>query len=171
MIWKVMLDFFTAYFKLKACRKRVGELEQERNLLRQERNQLRERVKTLEAQNAELLGERQNTFAKLCDILGQTIVGPIDIPKKLQEVHGLVADLKGQVSAMKVRIEQLESALAKEQSRANQLESALAQEQSKCGELRFQLDEATRIAEQAKGEIQEWARKVGLEWAELKREQ
>ena len=157
MWWKALLDFITAPAKLKACRQRVGELEQERNLLWQERDQLKKRVETLQAQNANLLGERQKTFAKLCDILGQTVVGPIDIPRKLQEVHGLVADLKGQVRAMQVRIEQLESALAKEQSR--------------CGELRFQLDEAIKLAEQAKGEIQEWARKVGLEWAELRREQ
>ena len=134
---QIILDFFTAYFRLKACRKRVGELSQERNLLWQERNRLRERVKTLEAQNAELLGERQNTFARLCDILGQAVVGPMDIPKKLQEVVGLVADLKGQVRALSTRVEQLESG-------NEELRDQLAREQSRCGELRVRLRSAEK---------------------------
>ena len=137
MGWHVVLDFFAAYFRLKACRKMVGELSQERNLLWQERNRLRERIKTLEAQNAELLGERQNIFTKLCDILGQTVVGPIDIPKKLQEVVGLVADLKGQVRALSTRVEQLESG-------NEELRDQLTREQSRCGELRVRLRNAEK---------------------------
>ena len=137
MNWHIILDFFAAYFRLKACRKMVGELSQERNLLWQERNRLRERVKTLEAQNAELLGERQNIFTKLCDILGQTVVGPMDIPKKLQEVVGLVADLKGQVRALSTRVEQLESG-------NEELRDQLTREQSRCGELRVRLDSAEK---------------------------
>jgi uncharacterized coiled-coil DUF342 family protein len=160
MNWRILVDFFTAYFRLRQCRaekaeltrkleasrKRVGELKQERNLLWQERDQLREQVKTLEGQNANLLREKQNTFAKLCDILEQPALGPIDIPKRLQEVAGLVNSLRAKVE---------------------KAEKQLAQEQSKAGELRFQLDEATKIAEQMKAEVQEWASLAGIKWQEL----
>jgi chromosome segregation ATPase len=132
--------------KLEEERKRLGTTQENLNLCYRNRNSLKEQVERLEGQNAELLGEKQNTFAKLCAILEQPALGPIDIPKRLQEVAGLVNSLRAKVA---------------------EVEKQLAQEQSRVGELRFQLDEATRIAEQMKAEVQEWASLAGIKWQEL----
>jgi chromosome segregation ATPase len=60
-------------------KQRIGELNQQLNLCWMERNQLRERVRQMEMQLANLLGERQRLHAKLCRLLGEPVEQRIDL--------------------------------------------------------------------------------------------